>query len=715
MTGTQPAARAQLPVDGRKLAACAVIFGAAAALALLAQLSGLVSSLDEGLVAARFSLRPAARAPSNVVLLTTNRAYTYSRGLPGLTPARSEVARAINLLDGARPRLVVLDFVLTAPSARDPGGDAALEQAIRRAGNVASAFYDVNINGEFFLFGQPGPALARQLRLITGSVATSEPIRRVPYSVRYPTSPPRRWSSLPVVAAERLVGHAIKQTDFPSGPAWISYYGPPGTLTHRAFGDLLGGRIAPSYFTGKLVLIGVDDPSIDRHLTSASRSTRMSGVEVVANQIMTVARGFPLRSTTTSDDVLVILLMAALAPITVLFLRARWVIATAGLAAGVYLVIVQLEFDSGNVLPVVAPLAALAVALGLTASWHYLDVSRERQQLRRLFAQMDPAVVAGVIDSSSATRAKLEPTAIVAGYRIDGRIAEGGMGAIYRATQLGLERKVALKVIRPDKAEDPSFRERFVRESRMAASIEHPNVLPIYEAGEDRGVLFIAMRFVEGVDLETRLALHGPPPQDEAITVFRQLASAVDSAHAVGLIHRDLKPANVLLTVEQPPHVYLTDFGVAAKFRQEASAAAGAEEIVGTVDYMAPEQILGQTVTPLADIYSLGAILYALVTAQTPYPAESAAQALWAHINEPPPQPSRTVAGLPRELDDIVARAMAKDPNKRYPSATALASAAALALNTVRPRTRTQTATVPTPIATTEAVETPISDPSDSP
>jgi CHASE2 domain-containing sensor protein len=161
------AARLQISPGARKFVLCA-IFAAAAALAVVGQFSGVVDPLDETLVDARFSLRTAARPPNNVVLLTTNRAYTYSRGLPGLTPARSEIARALNLLDTGHPRLVVLDVVLTAPSARDPGGDAALKEAIRRAGNVASAFYDVNIDGEFFLFGQRGTALARQLRLVTG-------------------------------------------------------------------------------------------------------------------------------------------------------------------------------------------------------------------------------------------------------------------------------------------------------------------------------------------------------------------------------------------------------------------------------------------------------------------------------------------------------------------------------------------------------------------
>ena len=192
----------------------------------------------------------------------------------------------------------------------------------------------------------------------------------------------------------------------------------------------------------------------------------------------------------------------------------------------------------------------------------------------------------------------------LAGYRLDALIARGGMGVVYRATHLALDRPVALKVIARHLSSDERFRERFLRESRLAASLDHPNVVPVYDAREEDGELIVAMRLIGGGDLKRRIA-SGPLAPEEAIDLLAQVAEALDSAHAAGIVHRDVKPHNILL---EGDHAYLTDFGL-AKALGDSGVITGAS-IVGTVEYMSPEQWRGQDVGPAADVYSLGCVLY---------------------------------------------------------------------------------------------------------
>ena len=258
--------------------------------------------------------------------------------------------------------------------------------------------------------------------------------------------------------------------------------------------------------------------------------------------------------------------------------------------------------------------------------------SCERRRLRSLFAADATAVVEEVLRSSGPR--SLEPTAIIAGYRIEQAIGRGGMGVVYRAAQLALERPVAIKLIATERAQDPVFRARFERESRLAASIEHPNVIPVYEAGEDDGLLFIAMRLVEGTDLAQLLERVGVLEPLRTVRLIGQLAGALDAAHAHGLVHRDVKPANVLLTRDE--HLYLTDFGV-AKHIGAGEGVTQAGQWVGTLDYLAPEQIRGDAVGASADIYALAGVLHDCLTGQVPYPRENDAAKLWAHVNAAPP------------------------------------------------------------------------------
>ncbi len=277
--------------------------------------------------------------------------------------------------------------------------------------------------------------------------------------------------------------------------------------------------------------------------------------------------------------------------------------------------------------------------------------------------------------------AQLPPGAVFAGFRIDGVAGRGGMGVVYRATELALNRTVALKLIAEGALGDAGARARSILESRLAASIEHPNVIPIHAAGEHDGVAYIVMRYVRGEDLAARLRRAGPLGVREAAAIVAQLAAALDAAHAAGLVHRDVKPANVLLAEDD--HVYLTDFGVARDTRA-TSGVTRTGHWVGTLDYVAPEQIRGERIDHRADVYSLGCVLCQALTGQVPFPRESDEGRLWAHLHAVPPRPSAAARGVPRAFDAVVARALAKDPGERWQTAGDL-GAAVLAARDGRP------------------------------
>ena len=272
--------------------------------------------------------------------------------------------------------------------------------------------------------------------------------------------------------------------------------------------------------------------------------------------------------------------------------------------------------------------------------------------------------------------AELAPGAQVGSYRIVGVAGRGGMGVVYQATQLRLDRSVALKVIAPAYADDDEFRDRFKRESKLAASIEHPNVIPVYEAGEHEGVLFLAMRYVEGTDLGSLVAREGRLDPVRAARFVAQMAAALDAAHAAGLVHRDVKPANALVAADD--HLYLTDFGL-TKRAASASALTKTGHLVGTVDYVAPEQAEGGVVDARTDVYALGCVLFHLLTGRVPYDKATDMAKLVAHLQEASPAPSDYASELPRGLDAVVARGMAKTPSERWLSAGDLGRAAVAA------------------------------------
>jgi predicted Ser/Thr protein kinase len=279
----------------------------------------------------------------------------------------------------------------------------------------------------------------------------------------------------------------------------------------------------------------------------------------------------------------------------------------------------------------------------------------------------------------------------VAGYRIEAVAGRGGMGVVYRARQPALDRVVALKLIAPELSGDEAFRTRFSRESRIAASLDHPNVIPVYEAGEDGDRLFIAMRFVDGTDLGRMLAEDGALDPALAAELVAQAASALDAAHARGLVHRDVKPANLLVAGDLParPHVYLTDFGLA---RRDGSTGGltTTGQWMGTPDYAAPEQIDGYDLDARSDVYALGCVLFAALTGGPPFGERPRMAKAAAHLQDAPPTLRSRRPSVPLALEPVVARALAKRPEDRYQTAGELGAAALEAAHApgATPRTR---------------------------
>src|SRR5262245_53050745 len=257
-----------------------------------------------------------------------------------------------------------------------------------------------------------------------------------------------------------------------------------------------------------------------------------------------------------------------------------------------------------------------------------------------------------------------------AGYRIESLAGRGGMGVVYRATDLGLERVVALKLISTELGRNAGFRRRFEAESKVAASLDHPNVIPIFQAGDHEGVLYLAMRYVEGDDLRDEIAEAGPLAPERAVRIIAQVASALDAAHAGGLVHRDVKPANILLA--SGDHAYLSDFGLTKRLLADSDDTVTGE-LMGSLDYVAPEQIRGAEIGPRTDVYALGCVLFHALAGHAPYSDLEREAKLWAHVSESPP-PLGT--GLPAALAGVIARATAKEPDERFASAGELAAAA---------------------------------------
>jgi serine/threonine-protein kinase len=630
----------------RRALALIAIAVAAAAVAGGLQRLGIGTRLELESVDARFRLHGPAKPPAGVVLVQVDektlsdlhRRWPFPRALQ---------ARLIDRVAAARPRAIAIDLEYTEPTTVDD--DNALIEAIHHAGHVVLATTAVNDQGETNVLG--GDAVVSEIGARVGSALmpldADGAIRRAAYQVE-------GLESFAVVGAEMATNRQVEPFD--SKTTWIRFAGPPGTLRAYSYSDVLRGRVPAAALRGRVVVVGTSALRLkDASTTSTTRGSLMSGPEVQANAIATVLAGLPLTSPGAAVDAALILLLAGLAPLAGLRLGAVGVTVASAGATLAFLAAAQWLFAGGLIIPVVHPLAALlAGLLGVLA------VARPRAR------EAPPRAV-------PAAPAPAETAADeIAGFRLEGLIGRGGMGVVYRARQPGLDRVVAVKVIAPARAADPGFRERFAREARLAAAIEHPNIVPVYSTGEDRGQLYLVMRYIDGVNLAERLG-EGPLAPAAVAEIVGDVASALDAAHLRGLIHRDVKPANILLA----DRAFLTDFGIT----RELDATMGLTRtgvFVGSVEYAAPEQASGPG--PAADQYSLGCVAYECLTGAPPFGRDRDLHILWAHAHETPRPPSELVGGLPADIDAAVLRALAKQPGERWATCTEFARRLASAL-----------------------------------
>ena len=266
----------------------------------------------------------------------------------------------------------------------------------------------------------------------------------------------------------------------------------------------------------------------------------------------------------------------------------------------------------------------------------------------------------------------------IAGYQIEGQIGRGGMAVVYRATDRRLNRAVALKILAPELARDAAFRERFIREMRAAAAVDHPHIVPVFDAGEANGALYIAMLYASGHDVRTLIKAENALPAARVADIVGQVASALDAAHARGLIHRDVKPANMLIAEMagngRPDHVYLSDFGLSKQSFSSASLTLTGQ-FLGTLDYMAPEQVEGSPIDGRADLYGLACATYEMFTGEPPFKRDHDFAAIWAQLSAPAPSLLRRRPDLSPAIDQVIGRALAKSPDDRYPTCGEFASA----------------------------------------
>jgi serine/threonine-protein kinase len=633
-----------------------VLIGAAAGLAI--HRGGWLSWLEGNSIDARFAVRGRQPPPGDIVVVGVDN--TSVGRLPQYPFPRRLAAEAITNLHRAGARIIAYDVGFDRPT--DAADDLSLYEAARRAAPIVFGTTLITASGGTEVLG--GSA---NLRAIGARAAAADFPVDGDGVIRQPLAEDHGLPSFAAAVASDLGRAAPSQSIVDH--ALIDFHGPAGTIPTIPFWSVVRNQFDAQAVRGKVVVVGLTAAILgDVHATSAGGGP-MPGPEIQAEAISTALRDYPLHDPSPAGAVLIVVGLAFLVP--ALDIAFGSVVAAGGAVAALLLwtVAAQVAFDAGTVVDYSSSTAALLLATAGVFTIEAASDSRERRRLRSRFAANEPEVVASVLSSPGGG---VGPTEIIAGYRIDEQIGQGGMGVVYRATQLSLDRTVAIKLISAERNSDPVFRERFKRESRLAASIEHPHVVPVFEAGEDDGLLFIAMRYVNGVDLARLLHRTGPLPLELAIQLTVELASALDAAHLLELVHRDVKPANVLLTTDERPHAYLTDFGV-AKHVAAANGLTRADALVGTVEYMAPEQIRGEPTDRRADIYSLTGVLYHCLTGDPPFVRESDAAKLWAHLNAPPPRPSEARAELPPQLDSIIAVGLAKRPAHRYASAGALA------------------------------------------
>lgn len=580
-------------------------------------------------------------------------------------------ARAIDRLVAGGARQIVYDLVFDQPTT--VADDNALIEAVDAAPSIVLATDRVAPDGEVPVLG--GRELLRQI----GAAVGNSQVRTEAGGVVRDLLPRVLGLDTIAVASARQLGAGPIPTDrLHDGRALIDWAGPPGSIPTVSFSDLLSGNLSTPRIRDKIVIVGAGAPGLgDRFLsTAADRDRLMAGPELQANAVRTALDGLPLKRAAWWIGLLFVV-----APVLVMTAAARFrtaaALPAAPLALAAAAVLAQVLFSAGELVDLFAVLIGMLGALAGIAAVTVRSLrgaERELEDLRLRFARAEEGVVDRVLRDPGA----LGPDGVIGGYRLLSVLGRGGMGVVYRARQEDLGREVALKVIDPRRAEDPTTRERFVREARAAAGVEHPNVVPVYEAGEDGGILYIAMRLVEGPSLAVRLAEHGPYAPADAVELLDGLCAGAQAAHDQGIVHRDIKPANVLVDVRDGrEHPYLTDFGVAAmtddvRLTQDATT-------VGTFDYLAPEQADGSAPGPAADVYALGCVLFELLTCRVPFPRDTGPARLMAHATAPIP-----TDGLPDGFAPVIEAALTKDPARRASRPLDLAALAHAAQGTSR-------------------------------
>ncbi len=635
--------------------------------------------LEQRSIEARFSIR-GDRAPSPRVVVVALDAESL-RHLDRPPVARRFDAELVDNLRRAGASVVAFDFTLEQPSS-DRAGDLAIIRALDRTRAAVVSVATVRRGARTELLAGRMPFDATRVRPGSTSLRRDSDgaIRRFPVALG-------GVPSLPAVAAALYHGRAHAESAPES--ALIDFAGTATTVPALPFIDVLDGKFESRLVRGKVVVIGPTAPALQDLHETAVGGAPMSGPEIHANAIATALADYPLRAMGSNAGAALLLALGGLVPLLLSrrVLRGRvgtWSVVAAGAAAlGAWTAGAQWSFASGIVVDYSAGVLAILGTCAGAGGMVSLLGRRERRELRALFASHSPDVVRRVLDQSMDEPAGLARTEVIAGYTIEAVIGRGGMGVVYRASQRHPSRAVALKLILPDHALQEDFRARFERESRIVSSLGHPNVIPVYDAGNDDGLLFIAMLLVEGLDLARMLKSTGPMDLRTVATVVGQVAGALDAAHAGRLVHRDVKPANILVTTGRPLHAYLTDFGV-ARHVDGSDAVTRPGGLVGTIDYLAPEIIDRRPASAASDVYALAAVLYECVTGAVAFDRPSVAAKLVAHAQAPPPSASAGRRGCPVALDAVVARGLAKDPDDRYPTATALADAASEALGFAR-------------------------------
>jgi serine/threonine protein kinase/CHASE2 domain-containing sensor protein len=658
----------------------------AGAAGLGARSLGALGWIERASVDARFALR-GPRAPSPAVAIVALDTQSYSE-LPLPPLPRSLDARLVDRLVSAGAGVVAFDFSLERPSLSS-AGDRALIGALDRAQRAVVSVTAVSRAGPLAPLAGRTPFAATRVRpgVTLLELDPDGVVRRFPANLG-------GAESFALAAARAADPRVVRQA--PRG-SLIDYPSGPGTVPAISFLDVLSGRFSSRAIRGKVVVVGPTAPVLQDVHTSPL-GAGMPGPELQADAISTALKGFPLRSASLALTSWLLLALGLLGGISAAFVSRVTealrheepfsasepaplaILATGALLALGWSLASQLAFDSGTVLDFADGLLVLAVCTG--GSWLLLSTlaRRRRRNLRRKFAASASDAIEQVLRRTGDPIRGSAAEQIIAGYRIEHEIGRGGMGIVYRARQTHLKRDVALKLIRQELADDQIYRKRFEQESRMAAAVTHPHVIPVLDAGADEGLLFITMQLIDGIDLAglSRNAGRTLGPAN-VIALISQIAGALDAVHARGLIHRDVKPENILIDVERGWHAYLSDFGIARKFAPAARVTSRGE-LLGTVDYLAPEQLDAHNVDRRADIYALGAVTYHCLTGTVPFPRDDARAVMWAHLNAPRPPASAFCPSLPPLLDAVIARAMAVEPADRYATAGDFADSARSAM-----------------------------------